>query len=86
MLTTGQLGNQLGDDALSHRTVGDVGPHVVMQTGTQYQSAQQTPHRPFHDMLPHLHTKYKVVQILPGLFTLVYTQIQYRLYLNHLVQ
>ena len=29
--------------------------------------------------------KYKVVQIRPGLFPLVYTQIQSRSYLNHLV-
>ena len=29
-----------------------------------YQSAQQTAHTPFHDMLPHLHTIYNDVILL----------------------
>ena len=36
----------------------------VVQTDTTYQSAQQTAHTPFHDMLPHLHTKYNDVILL----------------------
>ena len=34
----------------------------VMQTDTQ--SAQQTAHTPFHDMLPHLHAIYNEVNLL----------------------
>jgi patatin-like phospholipase/acyl hydrolase len=41
---------------------------VLFVVQTAAQSAQQTAHTPFHDMLPHLHTIYNDV-ILPNVLT-----------------
>jgi hypothetical protein len=37
---------------------------VLFVVQAEYQSAQETAHTPFHDMLPHLHTIYNDVILL----------------------
>ena len=53
---------QTDTESKAQMTHAAIWPHESSAPLTQYQSAQQRAHTPFHDMLPHLHTIYNFTE------------------------